>query len=379
MDLYTLAPDFQRRDVIDEFASLVWTERYGAAGDVNLVLPATPTAIERLAEGTFLSLRGSKEVMLLETQSIAKGLMTVTGNTLLKFLNERVVRTSADHQDRSWTVINAPAGSAMGIVVSFACIEGNFINDTPDFYKVEGPLNKIPGLSLGPTDGSGGNITAAVPFGPLYDALKTLADTYVMGMSLYLDSATGAGYSLKFTTYLGLDRTSGQTVRDIVRFSPALDSLTNTKELRSISGYKTNAYAFAPTNPVNAGNPSGGPIPSGKASVPGMAGVIGFSRRVLMVFADDLTTETVNGDSAVLAAILAQRAKDALANNNYTKILDGEVVPQSEFQFGTHYGLGDIIELQGQSGLAQKARITEYIRSQDDSGERAYPTVSVID
>jgi hypothetical protein len=80
-----------------------------------------------------------------------------------------------------------------------------------------------------------------------------------------------------------------------------------------------------------------------------------------------------------LQAMLNQKAKDLLANNNYTKVVDGEVVPQSEFKYGTHYTLGDVIELDSGDGLVSKARITEFIRSQDNTGDKAYPTVSVID
>ena len=39
MDIYTLDENFLRQDVVDEFHSVVWTERYTKAGDVNLVVP----------------------------------------------------------------------------------------------------------------------------------------------------------------------------------------------------------------------------------------------------------------------------------------------------------------------------------------------------
>jgi hypothetical protein len=58
--------------------------------------------------------------------------------------------------------------------------------------------------------------------------------------------------------------------------------------------------------------------------------------------------------------------------------VDGEIVPESQFHYGVHYGLGDIIEVQGNRGGAEPARITEYIRAQDEGGERAYPTVAII-
>jgi hypothetical protein len=98
MDLYTLTDTFLPDDPVDEFVSAIWTERYSTAGDVQLVVPATRRYMEQLADGRYLALRGSKEVMTLETQSIEKGLMTVVGNSLVTFLNQRY----------AWYPTNAP-------------------------------------------------------------------------------------------------------------------------------------------------------------------------------------------------------------------------------------------------------------------------------
>jgi hypothetical protein len=132
-------------------------------------------------------------------------------------------------------------------------------------------------------------------------------------------------------------------------------------------------YVFVP------GNPWGDPIhPPGIAYAPGEEGVTGFDLRVLMVFAEDITTDQVGGDFTILYYLMVQRARNELANNNYTRMVDGEVVPQSQYEFGVDYFLGDIVELQGHKGYNQQAQITEYIRTQDESGEKAYPTVTVI-
>jgi hypothetical protein len=40
--------------------------------------------------------------------------------------------------------------------------------------------------------------------------------------------------------------------------------------------------------------------------------------------------------------------------------------------------MGDIIELESLTGIVSKARVTEYIRSEDHNGEKEYPTISVI-
>lgn len=365
MNLYTLDVNFKRQEVLDEFSSFIWTERYGSAGDVNLVVPATPLLINRLAAGTFLSVQGSNEVMIIDTQSVDKGLLTIKGDSLLKFLNERMYRSNVSTKDRSVVFASNPIGFTMGNLVTITAINVQ--------AALGGANNNIPNLTLGAIDTSGESVSLAVPFGAVYDILKTWAETYALGMSLYLDVVTSSGYSLKFTVYKGLDRTSSQTVRPLVRFSPALDSLTNIKELRSIDGYKTVAYVYSPT-PPNMGTSYIQTV-----YVPGGASLTGFNQRALILYADDLTDDVVSGPAVTVYNILTERGKNALANNNFVKLVDGEVLPQSEFQFGVHYGLGDIVELEGHSGQTQKARITEYTRSEDETGERAYPTVSVID
>jgi hypothetical protein len=58
--------------------------------------------------------------------------------------------------------------------------------------------------------------------------------------------------------------------------------------------------------------------------------------------------------------------------------VDGETSPISEYKYGTDYKMGDILELESFTGALSKARVTEFIRSQDSNGEKAYPTISVI-
>lgn len=371
MDIYTLDENFLRRDVVDNFQSVVWTERYTKAGDINLVVTPSQDNIVKLTEGTFLGLQGTKEVMQIENALIEGGKLKVTGPSITHFLDNRVIRYSANHADRYYNITMAP-GMAMAFLVSDMCISGPYTTSTA--YGVDGPRQVIQGLYIADMDTSGAAEALAVPYGPLYTALAQLAETYQVGFHMFLERASRDAYYLGFRTYKGLDRTSGQSVNTRVRLSPNVDSLTGLKELRSIEKYKNVAYAFAPSNPVPGVTQSGVAYADNEAATS-----TDFNRRTLLVFADDLTTDKVGGSAAVLLSILNQRAKDALANNNYIKTVDGEVVPQSQFQYGRDYGLGDIVELQSFSGLLSKARVTEYIRTQDATGERAYPTISVID
>lgn len=368
MELFTLTSRFFPRDALTEFTSVIWTERYASAGDVQLVVRATPEMAEILAPGTFLGLRGTKEVMMLATQSVENELLTVTGESLPKFLAERAALfISADYSlgDPGTGNLYGEYGATTtaGQLISSA-VYRMVINPMSDLH-LDWDRDKILGLELGHVDDNGTPRPLAFPLGPLYDGIQSLASAEGVGFKLYLESAkyTENVYVLKFATYRGRNRTSEQDVHSVVRLSPQLDSLTDVKEVTSISEYKNVIYvSYKDAISAHYINPDL-PIPTG------------FDRRILFVEAEDLYFNT----AAKVTDYRAQVAKNALANHIYVQLVDGQVSPHIDYKFGEDYYLGDIVELQGFSGLFSKARITEYIRSQDQFGVKEYPTLAVID
>lgn len=367
MEFQTLDDTFLPVEIIDEFISGIWTERYSKVGDVTLVVSPTEKNLADLAEGTFLQLKGSDEVAQIDTALVEEGVLKVTGKMLTAILDERIIREAptADNK-REYSISGVPENVLWTLVQRVVVAGGSLVSVIPD-----GDKQVIPNLSIDTSETfSGSDVQFSVPYGPLGAGLSQIAETHQLGYKIYLASVSESGYSLKFKVYRGRYLTSDQTVYPVVKFSPAMDTLTGLKQLRSIAGYKTAAYVY--------GTDDGSHPAPGIAYAEGNTD-IGFKRRVILVDAGDITMEVAGGSAATFQQMLVQRAKDTLANNNYTKMVDGEVVPQSEFRFGVHYLLGDVVELDGGNGISSKARITEYIRSQDQEGERAYPTVSVIE
>jgi hypothetical protein len=389
MDLYTLTDTFLPKDNIDQFVSAIWTERYSVAGDVQLVVPATPANIDMLADGTYLALRGSDEVMVLETQNIEKGLMTVVGRTLVTVLNQRYAwytnQTSPLPSDPSQWITDYTENAAVpgqfiaNVVLKMVIAPLPFSTSFTDL-NLDWDYERIDFLSLGPVDTSGDPKRITIPIGPIYDGISKIASDEGVGITLYVASADRtAGYSLKFSTYRGKDHSTGGNA-PLVRLTPALDSIQNLKELRSNQEFKNVVYVFY----------------QGKITKhlldPSMPEPTGLARRVLIRNAEGEPvghTSTHLGPAgyaytdiqvgpADIAAFREQNARDSFANHNYIQAIDGESSPTSDYQYGVHYGLGDIIELQGLTGAISKARVTEYIRSKDSTGEKGYPTISVI-
>ncbi len=388
MDLYTLNEYFLANEIVDEFVSAIWTERYSKAGDVQIVVPATVANITKLKEGNFLALRGSKEVMLLETQSIEKNLLTVTGQTLPTFLNQRFAwfknpaSAAVDQRIAEYVDSTRKPGQFIADVVDKLVINTVPFTDGWTPANLTWDKEEIPFLTLGAVDASGTAQRLTLPIGPLYDSIEAIATQFGVGISLYLDSASPIdGYSLKFKTYQGVDHTTGGAGA-LVRLTPDLDSLADVKEINSNSNYKNVVYVYyqgaitkflaEPSLPEPEGfarrvmvrDAEGAPVGTGTYQVYG--GVYGSSWTKTYVTPTDVT------------AFLEQTAKDAFANNNYIHALDGQTSPISEFTYGEDYGLGDLIELENFTGTIAKARVTEYIRSQDKFGEKEYPTISVV-
>lgn len=379
MEPYTLNRNFIKQEVVDGFHSIIWVERYYGDSEVELVVPATPEMIGLLPTGTFLSINESDEVMVLETRNIEDGKLKITGISLLPWMNNRFVRTTAVHKDQTWSLTGVP-GWILWAIIYYMCVEGSpYLNGAINTGIPNPQKLAIPGLGLKDWDKSGIEVTYPVPYGPVYNAMRELATGAEIGMQITLEAVTDTAYFLGFRSYKGLNRTSNQTLNPVVRFSPQMDSFANIKELQSIAALKTDVYVFAPAveKPV--------PTTPGSASRAGPP-YTGFDLRAEMILASDITVE-VNAETGepgpgadqILLNMLMARAANELSNNSFIIAVDGEIVPENQFKYGIHYNLGDIIEVQGNSGVVQTSRITEYIRSQDEGGERAYPTVAALD
>lgn len=375
MDIYTRDKNtFFRQAEIDVFESAIWTERFYGDGDFELSVPATSEMLLALPKNQILMCEGSVEPMILETRDIKDGVLKTTGITLTQWLNNRIIRTTTDHSVKEWVISGEKPGQALQTIVSNFAMDSSYLNGTINIGipTVQVVLMPVPGLTLGTVDLSGVVHDYSVPFGPLYDALKAIATAYEIGMRITFEFAEDDYFILQYQTFRGADRTSGQSVNPLVQFSPEMDSFTNIRDLESNENHSNWVYTFAANETLQALGPTAGW--AWNYAPPAQ----GFDLRVAEVFADNIDSAVVTtvGD---LNGILQQKANEELFTRRAAALVDGEIVQTGQLEYGRDYFMGDIIEVVGNTGVLQNARITEYIRSQDSAGERAYPTLSMID
>ena len=358
MELYTLNANFQNEEVVDQFSSLIWSERWREFGDFDLSIFNTRANRVRLSRGTMLACNLSKRVMMVETiedklDSDGKPMLHVTGRSIEAILEERGNRRSGILSGGvigDWNVTNPPATIIRSAFDMF-CRSNTIL-----------PADNLPNLATGslypPSTiaESPDPISLVNGFESLYSMFTTLSKTYGLGFRLVRSPVTN---KFHFDVYAGNDRTTSQASVNPIIFSPSLENMTNVTQLTSIEKYKNVAYVLGKNGSLVVYDASAS------------ENTTGFDRRVLMVDAKDI--ETAAG--AALNTQLLQRGNEELAKYRLIEALDGEIDQRGAYRYDVDYTVGDMVEMRGTDGVINRMRVTEQIFVDDPEGERAYPTL----
>lgn len=349
MELYTLDPLNRRQYIIDQFESLIWTERWQAYGDFQLNIFSNYQTRSLLKPDTWLAMNKSNYVMRIESveddfNDDGSRILIIKGRDISAILGDRALVGV-------WT--NAPADNARGMFEG-VCVAGTWdvgdiitgINTGASFL----PASTIPE----PVD----HVTQTInTITTLFDGIVTqTCITYDIGYRMIRQDSTGQIY---FEIFAGSDRTTDQTTLPPVVFASQLDNLQNTKELTTIDTAKNVAVVRCPTETQIVYASEVDPT------------IDSFERRVLPVDASDITTDAYTD----VTAACIQRGLQALAAARTNFLFDGEVSEQSQYVYGVDYNLGDLVEQQNTDGVQTDMRVTEQIFSEDNTGESYYPTL----
>jgi hypothetical protein len=365
MDWFTLDSAFFPNEPIEGFNSFLWTERYSAYGDFQIVTASTYDNRQQLKVGTWVGMKGSYRTMMIDTVTDAvddqgNKLITVIGKSLEALLNDRVAMPSITDTTTqpNWVLTGAP-GDIARYMFDLICLEGALgYEDTIPFVHAGTLL--APGSLGEPSD------FITVTFSPdtLYNSLKSLCDTYALGFRFVMDvgfiSTIGDGRNIYFEIYTGDDRTSRQTDRNPVIFDANLETLIDQTTVTSSANLKTVAYVFATNGAVVVYAPTSDSTASGA------------DRRVLLVNSSN------SGDAGpALTTALQQEGLAALAQQQLVYSFDGQLPAKIPYVYGVDYNLGDLVEERNSDGFSSSMLVTEQIFSSDNTGEKSYPTLTL--
>jgi hypothetical protein len=351
MEMYILDSLYRRVQVVDNYESLIWAERATSIGDFEMHIVSTLTNRSRFIPGINLATNVSTRIMTVETvedvtDDEGRRILKITGPSFENVLRQRTVAWNDAGDWVKWTGEDVPL-ALLNALFNDICVTGVLHGGdviTPLILSSIYPADTIGE----PTD----EIVFTPDIGELYDAIKDLSDAFSIGFRFTRDPYLNL---LHFDFYMGSDRTTTQTTLPAVVFSPDFDNLRNTNRLTSTSLYKNAAYVMNAT------------LHEIVYALDVDPSVEGFERRVL----------TVVGDDDMDSAALIRKGKDELAKNRMLTALDGQLIDNSQYIYGVHYHLNDLVELRDDDGTTSHMQVTEQIFVSDKEGERAYPTLSI--
>lgn len=413
MELYNLNPSLQPDKLIENYESLIWTERYSKAGDFEIKSSDVNYLINALPRESYVTLRESTVPMVVETHKIEKKpgsapLITVTGRSFEACALERraSVRDAPGSARNAW-LINAAKESdaayeAMRIVlgdtsryqggVQVLAPQNPVVNEDvipeidltlPADYRAvawsatttysSGDIVYYSGALYQATSASG-NLNKVPPNATYWTLFVTGAVTtgasntyeispdYLYNTVMNLISANHHGIKSvrpgQNSSKFGVEIYNGADLTALYTIDARFDQFDSATYLLSAQGSTNVAYVYGAGGSDKVLK-TAGPEPTG------------LSRRVLfMDLSGDSTT--VNSDVRKTRGLLE------LYNNNVTAMFDGEVAQQVGADYNSKYFLGDIIQLVGEYGLSQNVRVSEFIRSADNQGTKAYPTLEAV-
>ncbi len=358
MELMILTGNLQSTGVIDEYESLIWTDRYFESGDFELLTSPSQRNLSILSQGVYAMTEESEHIMTIEDIHIKtdpeKGnKLIVKGRSIESILDRRIIWDPIKFENEPiqysiFTLLNEHVLNPVDIARKINNLEFEFSNDSIV-------------LSIQISNQYWGDF--------LYNAIVNLCFSNNIGFKITLNDEG----KYIFKLYSGVDRSYNQVENPYVVFAPNFDNLKNSEYMLSNRLLKTVV--------LTAGEKGVGNAQVCMAVDPSQGSISDLNRKEMFLDAQNVSKVDPNGYSISdeeYFAQLYQKGLEELSKNIVIQTFASEVDPTSEFIFGRDFFLGDVLQVANEYGYEGKSRVIEVVRCQDGSGFKIYPIFAVV-
>lgn len=351
MEILVLNTNYESVDIVDNFKSMIWTDRYNSNGDFEMCLTIIPKIFDRLKEDYYLWMKESEHCMIIENLSIDSDAedgnhLIVTGRSLESILERRIV----------WgqRVLTGNLQLAIQTLLNESIISPTITDRKIDNFIFEPSTDpKVTELTID-TQFTGDD---------LYSVVESLCKANDLGFKIVLNGNNQFVFSL----YAGIDRSYDQNINPYVVFSPGFENIINSNYFTSKSNFKNVTLV--------AGEGEGS---YQKTIIVGSGS--GINRREIFTDAKDVDADFDGGylTEAEYISHLEARGIQNLSEHSIKTAFEGEVEATHLFKYGEDFFIGDIVQVANEYGHEGRAYISELIISQSEDGVSMYPTFQTI-
>lgn len=346
--------ELSQGQAVNGWTNLSWVERYQSAGDFELKAPLSSGLREFLPVGSFITHLKTSEVMMIENHEIDQPkdkdpTITISGRSLAAYLENRTVGENVVFD--TGVLIATYILSANPTWEQLVTLIFNHINATSDTD------NNLPGTYTGHTCSGTSTIEdREVKIGNVYERVLEILKVDDLGLKIVRPIPTDD--LTYFIIYQGEDRT------DRVRFSWMGGDLDRIKYFESNKKLKTRARIIGRWVQTLYEGPE-----------------VDYQRRTMIVDASDIDQQQssmpTGGALTLINAAMRIRGQQALANQRLVTITEADVSDNAKMQYRRDYFLGDLVTVDGDFGVSQVFRVSEFAEIVDENGTTGHPTLTI--
>ena len=346
---------FKRIGVVDDYEYLIWNDKFCDCGDFELSIPfeshnATLFQIDR-----YITIDYSDRTMIIDTinlkNSDGKYHIVAKGRSLESILERRVFYEKFEK--------TLPLNGFLREMLN-----KTFIAPTDEARKV----SNLYYSSSTAYDDDKYKVTADFSGENVLTAIKTLLNMFDLGFGVKI-----INNSFRVRIEVPTDRTLGNSKKPII-FSPNMDTLFNSNFIDTTDGKCNIAYCGGGENWVNREYVTlHAPYTTHFAY-----GTSGLTRREMYI-SGEITKEECEGNQTLYHDILRTYGMNKFKEYYMTTAFEGEIDNTERYEYGTDYKIGDIVTVDDGMGNSAKARIVEYIISDNEEGLVKYPTFEMLE
>lgn len=336
---YILDNNFIPLAAFENYISFLWTDRYAEEGDFEIETVPEASLLAICKQDYYIMNTDSEHEMIIEGLKIVTDVddgprLYVTGSSLESILKRRIVWSK--------TVLSGNLQNGIKML-----LDENIISPTDTSRKIP---NFIFQASTD-TDITKLEIARECDKENLYDLIVDICKTKKIGFKIVRNTSNQFVFSL----YAGKDHSYTQETLPFVAFSPKFDNLENSEFNNSTADSVNTVY-------VTGGENDSESLVLGNNS--------GLTRRESYVSAGTMD-ESYSGS---YTDFLTEKGNEELKDKKITKTFEGNVDATGLFKLGVDFSLGDIVQIENEFEIRDRARIVEIIHSDDKSGRIVYPT-----
>lgn len=345
MKIIVLNGSFVKIDEIESFSSIVWTDRYAAEGEFEIVLNPEAEIVNSIKDGYYLQTDVSDKTMIIQSinseyDEEAGTVIPVSGNSLETILRWRVIAYMT-------TLTGNLQDGIKKILDENVISPTNLDRKIPNFVFKASTNPKITSLTVN-TQFTGDEV---------YEAIVSLCESNKIGFRVTLNENN----QFEFELVCGVDRSFSQEINPYITFSPSFKNLKSSQYIYSSKDHRNVAYI--------AGEGEGA---ARKYSAIG-AGV-GMARKEVFVDARDISSDS--GETVIPLVdynkLLDQRGTEKLAEYPMIAAFEGDIYESTTYAYGKDFYSGDIVQIE--NGFDAKVRVSEMVITYDESGLKMTPT-----